>query len=122
LAGFHQISSFWSLSPWHCLSGLSPSALFLSFILAQVYDHSLAPIVFVDTSLSVLWIQTKIIVKSSTIHLIWTTTWRTQFTLYFQTNKHSNTAIWYSFQKLKRKCNLMNQLSCLSKMRLLGMP
>jgi hypothetical protein len=122
LTGFHQNSSFSSLSPWHYLSGLPPSVLLLSFILAQVDHHSLAPRIFVDTGPSILWIQTKIIVKSSTIHLIWTTTWRPQFALYFQTRKHSNTAIWYSFQKLKSTCNLMNQLTCLSKTRLLGMP
>jgi len=79
---------------------------------AQVYDHSLAPIIFVDTGPSVFWSRTKIIVKSSTINPIWTTTWRPQFALYFQTNKHSNTAIWYLFQKFKSTCNLMNQLTC----------
>jgi hypothetical protein len=94
-----------------CLASLLLSS-FCPLFLAQLYDHSLAPIIFVDTGPSVLWIRTKIIVESSTINPIWTTTCRPQFALYFQTNKHSNTAIWYSFQKFKTTCNLMTQLTC----------
>ncbi len=92
-----------------CLASLH----FLSFVQAQVYVRSLAPIIFVDTGPSVLWIRTKIIVKSSTINPIWTITWRPQFALYFQTNKHSNKywAIWY-IKKFKSTCNLMNRLTC----------
>ncbi len=48
--------------------------LFVLYFWPLVYDQSLAPIIFVDTGPSVLWIRTKIIVKSSTINPIWTTT------------------------------------------------